>query len=161
MKKWLQVFGVGVVGGPKFQALNNGVPAPDVTPFYDIDFLNNFFKTLSPQAIEYFKNTFSVVDIFYPIAYTLVFLIAINYFLKKLNINNTKWKYLLVLPLLMIGFDYLENIFTLLSISNLPSINTTYITLETLFSSVKWAMSGIISVVIVMLLLSMFFKKKS
>ena len=60
---------------------------------------------------------------------------------------------------MMIGFDYLENIFTLVSISNIPEVSTPLVLLETTASSLKWALSGIISTAIIGFLSVMFYKK--
>lgn len=135
--------------------MNVQEPILDLRFSYDEDDVKQLFKALEKQnSLDFYRYTIILVDIIYPIIYTLLLTAIIRFLMLKNNVRGI-WKYLALLPLFIIFFDYLENYNTLNMINsfkNNPNFHDHQAFFGSSFTSWKW-----ISVIINFLLIIIFF----
>ena len=99
------------------------------------------FKELTEHnTLTLYKYTILLVDIIYPIIYTLLLMFIIEYLVKKNGIKNFI-KFIVFLPIPILFFDYLENYNTLNMMNsylNNPNFHDHQAFFGSNFSSCKW-----------------------
>lgn len=104
----------------------------------------------------------ATADSFYPVIYTLLFIITICWIFKNVNGGRDYLKVLLVLPIAIMLVDYLENNYIINLLNNFPKINDTDVLYSSLFTTTKWSLVFLqISVILCGLLLLIWQKVKS
>jgi hypothetical protein len=94
----------------------------------------------------------------FPIVNSLLLMLILFNLLKKVNVPNSKWLYLSLLPILGGFFDFLENFNILNLLNSYPNITQDQVAMASLITSMKWFSSalviGLIVVLIVMLMIN-------
>lgn len=85
----------------------------------------------------HYRRTELTLDILYPLAYTVFFSLILSLLMLGLPLESSlrRWN---VLPFVMLGFDYLENIFIVTMLSNYPDWSDTTAMLCAVFRLLKW-----------------------
>ena len=124
----------------------------DAQLFYFLDVATQFFTTISPAGVRYYLHTIATIDAIYPLIYTTALAMLIAYILHKKHIKNSKLDYIILLPLILMIFDYTENILTIILLRALPTMYPNVVYVLTVISSMKWSATIIVLLFILMLL---------
>lgn len=84
-----------------------------------------------------------IADTIYPIFYTLMCCALIGYTWRKYLLANPRLSLLLAIPLLILFFDYAENVCIILLLTNYPDISEGLVSLSSIFTMLKWSSFGL------------------
>lgn len=101
----------------------------------------------SDTARSSYRMFLVTADIAYPISYTLLFVWAIALVIRTTRLEHARWPF--APPLLLFGFDIMENaaVFTLLSLH--PDQPVALAWLASIFTTLKWSFAGVTMLVLV------------
>ena len=119
---------INVLFAKSAEILKYGIP--DILFHYSSDQFYELFQRYNPREIQYYFRTILLLDFIYPIFYTLF----TGLLIFKLSQNT----FISLIPLVILIFDYLENITVLTLVQFLPSQNFTLATFAGYFTSTKW-----------------------
>ncbi len=108
----------------------------DVRFSYSINDVILFFDTLGDTGLKVYRNMI-VADMMFPIVYGPLLILFICLFLKKVIKSNSKFFWLMFIPLFIMIFDYFENINTLSLINSFPNLSKQDVIWGSLMSTVK------------------------
>jgi len=94
---------------PQFLKLTKGTGLLDMTTFYNPEQAFEMIENYGPGG-RAFYNLIQIVDFFFPIVYTLFFMSLTAYLLKLNNLIQSRWRFLVFIPLIAGLCDWLENI---------------------------------------------------
>lgn len=144
---------------PKLKNLTGGFDAPDIVPFYDVNYIKDFLTLSNQDGLNYYLSYFFVVDIFFPLAGALFFCLLLSAILKRLFSMESILQYLVLLPMISTGFDWIESVSIVFAILNLPDISLEFLSTISKFSMLK-IIFGVTSLVLVLALaIGLLFKK--
>jgi len=142
---------------PTFKKYSNGMETLDLTNFYSVAYVHQLFKSTSVVGLHYYLRYFSTLDLFYPAIYSFSYALIVAYLLKKLELIELKFQWLIVFPFISAFFDYLENFGMIYMILHQPDFSITAAMLTKWFSILKGGTAftgmGILSVLIILLIL--------
>lgn len=98
-----------------------------------------------------YRRTELTLDIIYPLAYATFFSIVLSLLMRGLSPDD-KLRGANVLPFVVVGFDYLENICIVTMLSAYPDWNETTAQLCALFRLLKWILFALMGLLILFLL---------
>lgn len=110
------------------------IPSPDTSLIYSGDELYDMaenYGTLGRRVYVIQRVSFDVV---WPLVYGMFIFTTIGCTFK----NSKFYKYLIVLPFLAVGFDYLENIGSTLTFLVFPTRNEVLLSITPMFTFIKW-----------------------
>lgn len=115
----------------KLKALS-GYGLPDELYYYNYHQLYHIFESYGVKGRQIYLHL-QWIDMIYPIIYSLLLSSLLSVFYK-----NSKFKGLVFLPFFALVFDYSENIFLRTSILSFPHMNTTWVTIASFSTALKW-----------------------
>lgn len=99
-------------------------PMIDTRNNYDLAEIQEFFTIIKPEGREVHRFATGVVDMIFPWAYGILFILISAFFLKKITSPDSKWMYLSLFPVLLMVVDYIENFNTLELLDSFPNLTT-------------------------------------
>lgn len=123
---------------PKTMAFANGMNLLDMMPLgYNSAYIQSLFEALGKEGRHAYLYYQLPLDMFYPLFYSISFVLMIAYFLKKLNKFNSALFYLCFLPIIGGITDYLENIGILSMLKTYPQMSESLMTSMNIFTIIK------------------------
>lgn len=98
-------------------------PIVDLREDYDQVEILEFFNSLGEEGREIHRKITAILDMIYPFAYGLFFILLSAFFLRKISPPNSNWIYLALFPLLLMSVDYIENFNTLALLASFPDLD--------------------------------------
>lgn len=98
-------------------------PIIDMRKNYDAAEIRDFFTIIKPEGRQIHQHITGVVDMIFPIAYGVLFILLSAFFLKKITSPDSKWMYLSLIPILLVIVDYKENLTTLKLLEQYPDFS--------------------------------------
>lgn len=118
-------------------------PLIDVRENYDLAEINDFFGKIKEEGREIHAFTTGVVDMIFPFAYGILFILLSAYFLKKITSPDSKWMYLSLIPILLMIVDFIENTNTLNLLETYPNLTAEMVDSAAQITSVKSMLTSI------------------
>lgn len=135
-------------GAANFNKLSNRrVEVLDLKFSYNPQMARNIIGAYSPAARGFAIKFGLIADTLYPLAYTFFFTITLAWILKSLSRYGIRIKHLHLFPLLILILDYCENIGIASLMSNYPDFSDFQVYVASFFSSLKWAMVGVLAAI--------------
>ncbi len=100
----------------------------------------------------YYRRTELTLDILYPLAYAAFFSLILSLLMQTLPLDSglRRWN---ILPFIMLAFDYVEDVFIVMMLSNYPDWSDTTAMLCAVFRLLKWAtFAGTVGVILVLVI---------
>lgn len=97
-------------------------PMIDTRNGYDLVEIQEFFTIIKQEGRASHKFATGVVDMIFPWAYGILFVLISAFFLKKITSPDSKWMYLSLFPVLLMIVDYIENFNTLELLESYPNL---------------------------------------
>lgn len=94
----------------------------DVRSDYTLEEINDFFTKIQLEGRQIHAHITGVVDMIFPFAYGLLFILLSAFFLKKITRPDSNWMYLSLLPILLMLVDFKENLNTLSLLETFPNL---------------------------------------
>lgn len=132
--------------------------SPDTSLIYSSD---DLFKIASDYGEEgrdayiFLRCTFDVV---WPIVYFMFLASLMGVLIKKLQLKET-YKYLIILPVFSILFDYFENITSVIVMYKYPTEMLFFANITPYMTLLKWIFIGVSFIIIVILIIMSLIKK--
>ncbi|KIL44014.1 hypothetical protein KP77_29630 [Jeotgalibacillus alimentarius] len=111
--------------------------SPDSSFFYTPETLFSIAETYGEEGRAYYVRARYTFDIVWPIAYFLFLITTLGILFK--SIQRSRWRYVILLPLSGLVFDYLENLSTSLVMSCYPEQLNVIAAIAPVFTAVKWS----------------------
>jgi len=144
---------------PKTMQFSNGMKLLDMMPMgYNSEYVNSLFNTLGEKGREVYLLNQIPIDMIYPFLFAISYALLIAFFLKKLNLLNSRFKYLTVLPMVAGITDYLENFGIIYMLNSYPDISNFSIALTNLFTMTKSISTTIYFMLLIIVLAILMFK---
>lgn len=119
--------------------------------------VNTYLSDYSPEARNFAATFNAIADTAYPLVYTFMLTVVLAWVYKSRIRLNKAFGYLLLLPLLMMVFDFVEN-FHIISMLNLyPNIPERVVNAGSFFTQMKW---GLFAVIILLIPAGFILKRK-
>ena len=138
--------------------MTNSTFSPDTGFFYSPD---TFYINMELYGIEG-RNFYVLMrwtfDIVWPIVYTSFFLSVLLFF-TNIYQSKTKQK-ILYMPIMAVGFDFIENILATINVSIFPSKSDFAVLLMQIASTLKWIFILCTTILIIILIIIYFVNKK-
>lgn len=110
----------------------------DLRSGYDLEEVRTLMRDLQEEGRAIYKEIVGVWDMIYPLIYgPLLILLLLALVRKSLGVKSN-WQYLAFLPLLAIGFDYLENFSTLYLLAHFDSFSASDVAYGSMMTQLKW-----------------------
>lgn len=140
---------------PRFRSFSEGLEAPDLSPFYGPGYLEKLLASTSESGLQYYLQYFFTLDLIFPLLYGLSYALIAAYLLRKLDLLEMKYQWLILLPFASALFDYGENFGMAALIISQPEFSRTTAQITTVFSALKAgsAFAGISTLVVLALTL--------
>lgn len=116
-----------------------GVPTQmiDMRKDYDVAEIQAFFTSIQAEGRETHRFATGVVDMIFPWAYGILFILIAAFFLKKLTSPDSKWMYLSLFPVLLMIVDYIENFNTLDLLDSYPNLTAEMVSSASTVTGIK------------------------
>jgi hypothetical protein len=112
--------------------------------------VNQYLSEYTPEARAFAANFNAIADTAYPIVYTIMLTVVLAWVYKSRIQLNKSYRYLLLLPLLMMVLDFLENYHIIAMLRLFPAIPEEIIKAGSMLTVAKWGMFGVILVIILL-----------
>lgn len=112
-------------------------PIIDVRQNYDAEEIKTFFANIKPEGRQIHEFTTGVVDMIFPFAYGILFILLSAFFLKKITSPASKWMYLSLVPILLMIVDYIENFNTLAMLKAYPNLSEEMVSSASTITGIK------------------------
>ena len=141
-----------------FYLMPRAMKGSAVTPLdlhfsYSPEIARQTLAQMGTQGRASYVHFSHVLDTPYPLIYTALFVIVILLLVKTLWPGSGRWRWLGLVPLLAMGFDFLENHSIISMIHSWPSVSDKAAQTASLFSSLKWSFIGVNAGLIFVLLI--------
>lgn len=113
----------------------------DVRSSYTPDEVQELFTEMKEGGREIYHHITSVVDMIYPVAYTMLMISLLVFLVKKIWGPDSSWLYLGLLPLGPMIFDYLENFNTLGLLASFPELSESAVQYGSTVTGIKWGIA--------------------
>ncbi|MCH4890708.1 hypothetical protein EZV73_24220 [Acidaminobacter sp. JC074] len=123
--------------------MNKDTPDPMLS--YTQEDIIKIAEELGDQGRTNYIRSRLFMDVLWPLVYACTF-----YMILCLFYRETRLKFLVILPLIGMVFDFLENILMVHQMHFYPSINTSIIAVSSFFTSSKWLILGMVAVLMVL-----------
>lgn len=122
----------------KVEETSGGAESPDTSFFYSTDDLYKMADTYGEAGrMAYIRTRFSF-DTIFPLVYTAFLCTSISWITQRAFPHHSRWQYTNLVPILGMGFDFLENISTSLVMARFPAKTPVVDWLAPVLSLVKW-----------------------
>ena len=165
---FILLIGFIVYAFPKYQNQINSLTGEKLTSLdarmhYTKEEVILLFNKMGTEGRNIYRFISSRIDMAYPVVYGLFFILVLASLLKNFIPSTSLWKWLLVLPVIGVTFDYLENVSVLKLLATFPEITNTQVAFASQMTSLKWYFLYASLIVILFLTLIgviRFFRKK-
>lgn len=99
------------------------------------------------------------LDLAFPFFFCVSCIVTLGYFLKKLNLYKSIFRYFLIVPLFSNAFDYLENFSIIKMLTSFPEISEKLVVFASNCTIIKFVLTTIYLVVLIFVLLRLGYKK--
>lgn len=140
--------------------ITGGLASPDTEFFYTSDYLQDLVSSYSPEAREYYVVSKVRFDILWPLVYGIWLTSSVGLLIRGIkNKGSFEEKVIInwlpLLPLVAVGFDFLENITVSIVMIAHPDVSWVILNAAPVLTTLKWFTLGG-SMVIAMVLLGYF-----
>jgi hypothetical protein len=139
--------------------LTGSTSSPDTSLLYSSDDLFDMAETYGEEGRDAYIVLRFTFDIVWPIVYFMFLVSLMSLLIKKLNLKE-KYKYLILLPLFGVIFDFLENITSVVVMYKYPVEMIFFANLAPIMTFIKWSLIGISFSSIIILVIIFMFKKE-
>ncbi len=130
------------VQSQKAREASNGAGSPDQSFLYSPQELYQMAETYGQQGrLDYIRARFSF-DLIWPLVYAFFLTTSISWVFGRAFQDTSIWQMANILPLVGLGFDYLENISTSLVMLRYPTQTAFLAALAPFFTMIKWIFIG-------------------
>lgn len=144
---------------PKTMGFSNGMKLLDMLPTgYNLDYVNELFRTLGENGREIYLTNQIPVDMIYSLLFGLTYSLLLAHFLKKLNRLKFPFTFLCLLPIIAGITDYLENIGIITMLYSYPELTSTIAKTTNIFTIIKSGSTTLFFIVLIILLILVGFK---
>ena len=112
-------------------------PIIDMRNNYDVAEITDFFTKIKAEGRAIHRHTTGVVDMIFPLAYGILFILLSAFFLKKITSPDSKWMYLSLIPVLLMIVDYIENFNTLDMLAKFPNLTPEMVNSASTITGIK------------------------
>ncbi len=128
-----------MMGGivPRMQAISGGLLPLDIRLSYSMDDVNELFDALGADGRTLYAQM-HIVDMIYPLAYSLALVLGIAFFLGKRDAEGSSETPFILFPLVPAVFDYIENILIGTQLASHPALSGAIIGAASAATTVKW-----------------------
>ena len=139
----------------KAEAYSADVGSPDLSFFYAPTDLYRMAEAYGPEGRLYYVRARFTFDLVFPLVYGAFLMFTSAWALKELTIPNSRWRLLLLIPLLAVLFDLLENIAAAAVIGRYPQPTNLLAAFAPFFTLIKWIFvgSGFVLIVVYLVLI--------
>jgi hypothetical protein len=120
------------------KAYSGGVGVLDLQLGYTPDKAYDMVAAYGEQGRQLYAMVEIIADTFYPLIYTLFFCLLISFIYQKTTQVGTKLRLINLVPLLSMGFDYLENSCILTLLLTFPNRYNVVAQIGSVFTLLKW-----------------------
>ncbi|NOQ70694.1 MAG: hypothetical protein GQ574_01760 [Crocinitomix sp.] len=106
---------------------------------YTQEYVINLFQNLGENGRAYYLHYQLPIDFLYPLFFAISGFLTLFYFISKLKLSQSFWKWLNYLPIIAGIADYLENFGIIQLLASFPKINEAMVMTTSCFSIVKSA----------------------
>jgi hypothetical protein len=131
------------IQGQKSQEELGTSTSPDTSFFYTPDQLFKIAADYGKAGRQAYIRARWTFDLIYPLVYGFFLTTGISWFYSYITPRKQNWQYLILLPVLGVGFDYLENITTSLVMAIYPAQITFLAIAASVITLLKWIMIGL------------------
>ena len=118
-------------------------PMIDVRQNYDAAEVKDFFTKIQAEGRAIHRHMTGVVDMIFPFAYGILFVLLSAFFLKKITSPDSKWMYLSLVPVLLMIMDYIENFNTLEMLDKFPDLSEEMVASAANITAIKSTLTSI------------------
>lgn len=105
--------------------------------------VHRYLSEYSPEARVFAARFNLVADMVYPLSYAFFLIVLMAWIWRPVRGQWPPFKYLHLLPLAIVIFDYLENICVVSMLFRFPEISNGLIKTGSCLTSVKWSLLGL------------------
>ncbi len=121
----------------QFLTLSGGLPIPDTRLGYTFTEIQDLFSTVGQEGLLVYRNL-QILDMFYPLAYSLAFVAGIMIAIRSCPERFQKIRMAGLVPIVAAVFDYIENILIATQAQSYPILDETVISIASAFTMMKW-----------------------
>ena len=125
---------------------------------YSTTDVNKYLAFLSSEGKQVYLNKFYLFDSFYPIIYTIFYILTLSLLLSLCFPNIRKANFLLLIPIIGSIFDYLENNFIKTFLNDVNGINDFNVKLSSTFTILKFISIYVTFAIMIILLVTLIIK---
>lgn len=133
---------IQTLSGKEVQVLDLGYTG------YSPEAVSKYLDDYTPEAKQFAIIFEKIADSFYPIIYTTLLTLLLAWVFKANIQSNNKVGYLLLLPLLVMLFDFAENIHIIKMLQLHPDIQEDIVKRGSFFTMSKWGLFGVTALII-------------
>jgi hypothetical protein len=128
-----------IVGQKLAERAGGAGPIDLEIPTYTVDRAYELLNTYGAAGRQFYKTIELTIDLIYPLLYGFAFALALAFLWSRVA-PGKRWAYYLpMLPLIGMGFDFLENIGIVTLLNYFPQRLTTVAQITSVFSLLKWS----------------------
>lgn len=147
----------------KSDLLTGGLVSPDTQFIYSSDDLRDLVSSYSPDAREYYVVSKVRFDILWPLVYGIWLTSSIGLLIRGIKNkggfeDKTIIDWIPLLPLVAVGFDFLENISVSIVMLTYPDASWIMLSLAPILTALKWLTLNSAMVITVLLFVIYIFK---
>ena len=144
---------------PQMLTLTGGLPVLDVRPSYTFNDAEEFLTALGSSGRQLYTYH-QVVDTFFPLVYALTMALVLAALVKRVFPDSTGPRALVLLPLVVAVFDYLENVLIATQISSYPLLSPDIFAAASAMTGAKWILMAASFVAIIVLAIVSYLRRK-
>ncbi len=135
---------------PQLLAMSGGLQIMDTRLWYTADDVASLLGALGPDGRAMYSYL-QLVDTIYPAAYAITFALVLAFMLERTGELGHRLRLLFIVPYLAALADYIENILMATQIATYPSISADIVTAASIATTIKWALIGLSSLLVVII----------
>lgn len=138
---------------PMVMSYSGGLKILDLMPTgYDFSYVKSLLDALGEEGRNVYLYRQIPLDLLFPFLLGITFCLMIAYFLRYLGKLDSRWYFLVFLPLLAAFCDYCENIGFITMLLNYPVIPDSLVAISNIFSILKSTVSTLFYTLLLILL---------
>jgi len=128
---------------------NESLKSLDIRKSYTKEDVLDLFLKMGDEGRNTYHFATGVIDMIYPLVYGALLILLLVKLLQYIFKKKSWYIYLSLLPILIMIFDYIENINTLLMLSKYPEISNIHVSFGSMVSGIKWYLVSVILVILI------------
>jgi hypothetical protein len=126
----------------KAEVYSGEAGSPDTSLFYTAEDLYRFAEAYGSEGRTAYIRARFTFDLIWPFVYVAFLLTSISWLLAKADLQRGSWKYLNLVPVMGMLFDFLENISASVVLGRYPKTTVLLDHLAGFFTLIKWVLVG-------------------